>query len=102
MRHTCGWRTTDRWIFREGLISSPFLPALCAVFWWIGHVCRTRRSGAAMRRFWSFLRTWRSTRTASKETAEVLRVSEETIRKDWNFTKSWLRRELSRGHPLGN
>jgi RNA polymerase sigma factor (sigma-70 family) len=37
-----------------------------------------------------------------KETAEVLKVSEETIRKDWNITKSWLRRELSGGHPLGN
>jgi RNA polymerase sigma-70 factor (ECF subfamily) len=37
-----------------------------------------------------------------KETADVLRISEETIRRDWNFTKSWLRRELSRGHPLGN
>ncbi|HUB79682.1 MAG TPA: sigma-70 family RNA polymerase sigma factor [Bryobacteraceae bacterium] len=36
-----------------------------------------------------------------KETAEVLRVSEETIRKDWNITKSWLKRELSRGQAYG-
>ncbi|MGP0073131.1 MAG: sigma-70 family RNA polymerase sigma factor [Bryobacteraceae bacterium] len=31
-----------------------------------------------------------------KETAEVLRVSEETVRRDWNMAKSWLRRELRR------
>jgi RNA polymerase sigma factor (sigma-70 family) len=37
-----------------------------------------------------------------KQTAEVLRASEETIRKDWDITKSWLPRELSRGHPTGN
>jgi RNA polymerase sigma factor (TIGR02999 family) len=36
-----------------------------------------------------------------KETAEVLKVSEETIRKDWNITKSWLKRELSRGQAYG-
>lgn len=30
-----------------------------------------------------------------KETAEVLTVSEETVRRDWNVAKSWLRRELS-------
>jgi RNA polymerase sigma factor (TIGR02999 family) len=30
-----------------------------------------------------------------KETAEVLKVSEETIRRDWNLAKSWLRTELS-------
>jgi RNA polymerase sigma-70 factor, ECF subfamily len=36
-----------------------------------------------------------------KETAEVLNVSEETIRKDWNITKSWLKRELSRGQLYG-
>lgn len=33
-----------------------------------------------------------------KETADALHVSEETIRKDWNITKSWLRRALSRGN----
>ena len=37
-----------------------------------------------------------------KETAQVLKVSEETIRKDWNITKSWLKRELSRGRTDGN
>lgn len=31
-----------------------------------------------------------------KETAEVLKVSEETVQRDWKFAKSWLRRELSR------
>jgi RNA polymerase sigma factor (TIGR02999 family) len=36
-----------------------------------------------------------------KETADVLNVSEETIRKDWNITKSWLKRELSRGQLYG-
>ena len=36
-----------------------------------------------------------------KETAEVLKVSEETIRRDWNITKSWLKRELSRGQAYG-
>jgi RNA polymerase sigma factor (TIGR02999 family) len=30
-----------------------------------------------------------------KETAEVLTVSEETVRRDWNMAKSWLRRELA-------
>jgi RNA polymerase sigma factor (TIGR02999 family) len=37
----------------------------------------------------------------NKETAQVLNVSEETIRKDWNITKSWLKRELSRGQAYG-
>ena len=37
-----------------------------------------------------------------KETADVLKVSEETIRKDWNISKSWLKRELSRGRADGN
>jgi RNA polymerase sigma-70 factor (ECF subfamily) len=30
-----------------------------------------------------------------KETAEVLTVSEDTVRRDWTVAKSWLRRELS-------
>jgi RNA polymerase sigma-70 factor (ECF subfamily) len=30
-----------------------------------------------------------------KETAEVLKVSEETIRRDWNLARSWLRTELT-------
>jgi RNA polymerase sigma factor (TIGR02999 family) len=36
-----------------------------------------------------------------KETAEVLTVSEETVRRDWNMAKSWLRQELSSGAPYG-
>jgi RNA polymerase sigma-70 factor (ECF subfamily) len=31
------------------------------------------------------------------ETAQVLKVSEETVHRDWKLAKSWLRRELSRG-----
>ena len=31
-----------------------------------------------------------------EETAEVLRVSPETVMRDWRLAKSWLRRELSR------
>ena len=31
-----------------------------------------------------------------KETAEVLKVSEETAHRDWRLAKSWLRRELGR------
>jgi RNA polymerase sigma factor (TIGR02999 family) len=31
-----------------------------------------------------------------EETAEVLKVSEETVTPDWRFAKSWLLRELSR------
>jgi RNA polymerase sigma factor (TIGR02999 family) len=38
---------------------------------------------------------------SNTETAEVLNVSEETIRKDWNITKSWLKRELTRGQAYG-
>lgn len=30
-----------------------------------------------------------------KETAEVLKVSEETVLRDWKLAKSWLRREIS-------
>jgi len=37
-----------------------------------------------------------------KETAEVLTVSEETVRRDWNIAKSWLRRELAAEAPNGN
>jgi RNA polymerase sigma factor (TIGR02999 family) len=32
-----------------------------------------------------------------EETAEVLKISPETVRRDWKFAKSWLSRELSRG-----
>jgi RNA polymerase sigma factor (TIGR02999 family) len=31
-----------------------------------------------------------------EETAEVLKVSPETVARDWKFAKSWLRRELSK------
>jgi RNA polymerase sigma-70 factor (ECF subfamily) len=31
------------------------------------------------------------------ETAQVLKVSEETMHRDWKLAKSWLRRELGRG-----
>lgn len=36
-----------------------------------------------------------------KETAEVLKVSEETVHRDWKLGKSWLRRELGRGYSSG-
>jgi RNA polymerase sigma factor (TIGR02999 family) len=36
-----------------------------------------------------------------KETAEVLKVSPETVQRDWKVAKSWLRRELSGGRPGG-
>jgi RNA polymerase sigma factor (TIGR02999 family) len=32
-----------------------------------------------------------------EETAQVLKVSVETVMRDWKFAKTWLRRELSRG-----
>lgn len=32
-----------------------------------------------------------------EETAEVLKVSEETVMRDWRFAKNWLMRELSHG-----
>ncbi|HUA19212.1 MAG TPA: sigma-70 family RNA polymerase sigma factor [Bryobacteraceae bacterium] len=34
-----------------------------------------------------------------KETADVLRVSVETVHRDWRLARSWLRRELTRGAP---
>ena len=37
-----------------------------------------------------------------KETAEVLKVSPETVQRDWKLAKSWLRRELTGGHSRGN
>jgi len=36
-----------------------------------------------------------------EETAEVLRISEETVQRDWRFAKSWLRRELSTEKTYG-
>jgi len=35
-----------------------------------------------------------------EETAEVLKVSPETVMRDWKFAKSWLRRELQRSAAL--
>lgn len=35
----------------------------------------------------------------AKESAEVLKVSEETVQRDWKLAKSWLRRELTRESP---
>jgi RNA polymerase sigma factor (TIGR02999 family) len=32
-----------------------------------------------------------------KETAEILKISPETVQRDWKFAKSWLRRELNGG-----
>jgi RNA polymerase sigma factor (TIGR02999 family) len=32
-----------------------------------------------------------------KEIADILKVSPETVQRDWKLAKSWLRRELSRG-----
>jgi DNA-directed RNA polymerase specialized sigma24 family protein len=32
-----------------------------------------------------------------KETADVLKVSVETVQRDWRLARSWLRRELTRG-----
>ncbi|HTD43001.1 MAG TPA: sigma-70 family RNA polymerase sigma factor [Bryobacteraceae bacterium] len=36
-----------------------------------------------------------------EETAEVLKVSKETVLRDWKLAKSWLRRELSRENASG-
>ena len=36
-----------------------------------------------------------------EETAEVLKLSPETVLRDWKFAKSWLRRELSKEKPVG-
>jgi RNA polymerase sigma factor (TIGR02999 family) len=36
-----------------------------------------------------------------EEAAEVLKVSPETVMRDWKFSKSWLRRELSKEKPVG-
>jgi RNA polymerase sigma factor (TIGR02999 family) len=36
-----------------------------------------------------------------EETAEVLRVSPETVMRDWKFAKSWLRRELKKEKAVG-
>lgn len=36
-----------------------------------------------------------------EETAEVLKVSQDTVHRDWRLAKSWLRRELSQAQPRG-
>jgi RNA polymerase sigma factor (TIGR02999 family) len=36
-----------------------------------------------------------------EETAEVLKVSPDTVMRDWRLAKTWLRRELSGGRPDG-
>jgi len=36
-----------------------------------------------------------------EETAEVLKISEETVMRDWKFAKNWLLRELTRGVRRG-
>jgi RNA polymerase sigma-70 factor, ECF subfamily len=35
------------------------------------------------------------------EIADVLKVSQETVHRDWRFAKSWLRRELGKESPRG-
>ena len=37
-----------------------------------------------------------------EETAEVLKISQETVMRDWKFAKTWLMRELSRGARRGS
>ena len=37
-----------------------------------------------------------------KETADILKVSPETVQRDWKFAKSWLKRELSGRPSRGN
>ena len=39
---------------------------------------------------------------SAKETGEVLKVSPETVLRDWKLAKSWLRRELTRESPDGS
>ncbi len=36
-----------------------------------------------------------------EETAEVLKVSKDTVMRDWKLAKSWLRRELNQGESNG-
>jgi RNA polymerase sigma factor (sigma-70 family) len=39
---------------------------------------------------------------SNQETAEVLDISTETVTRDWKLAKTWLRRELTRGHASGS
>jgi DNA-directed RNA polymerase specialized sigma24 family protein len=32
-----------------------------------------------------------------EETAEVMKISPRTVKRDWNAAKAWLKRELSKG-----
>jgi len=36
-----------------------------------------------------------------EETAQVLKISSDTVTRDWKLAKNWLRRELTRGKPSG-
>jgi len=36
-----------------------------------------------------------------EETADVLKISQETVMRDWKFAKNWLVRELSRSSASG-
>jgi len=38
---------------------------------------------------------------SAKETAEVLKISEETVLREWKIAKGWLRRELTKGQAHG-
>jgi RNA polymerase sigma factor (TIGR02999 family) len=38
---------------------------------------------------------------STRETAEVLKISDDTVQRDWKLAKSWLRRELERGLAHG-
>jgi len=38
---------------------------------------------------------------SNKEAAEVLKVSEDTAKRDWKLAKTWLRREMTREQPRG-
>ena len=37
-----------------------------------------------------------------RETAQLLKISPETVMRDWRFAKSWLRHELSREYAAGH
>lgn len=36
---------------------------------------------------------------SEEETAEVLKVSPRTVRREWSLARAWLHRELKRGEP---
>jgi RNA polymerase sigma-70 factor (ECF subfamily) len=39
---------------------------------------------------------------SAEESAEILQVSTETVKRDWRLAKAWLLRELASGHPHGS